>query len=831
MKKLTKYIIRSKQILLLLSISFLTIVMANEAKACICVAPTTVINLSASSITTSGFTLSWTASTTSCGTMGSYNIDISLTNFGASISGYPLNTGSTATTKVLSGLGCGTTYYVRMKAQLSNCGSMQSSSWSSVYSVTTASPCAASCTDGILNQTETAIDCGGPCLVCTCSDGKQNQGETGVDCGGPCVSCTPPAATTSSVGCPAAANSIVNPASCDQVGTTALDLSGGVVTYSNKGAATPSPAPTCGTASPTAGSWARYNIAAGVNTLNFSIDPGGSVDPGNHNAYAAFYQGTCASLTPINCLKAGETIMGTFYVSQLVVQGLNPAEDVYVFMWDDADKAFSLPYDVIGSTAPANDGCAGSVTSPDGCNLGSIGDQFATTYSPSWTGAGCVGCGPTYVSGNGALCGGGNWASNENTVWYTVIASATTASIDVDNIICNDGTAGSAQFAVFTSCACPTVLGWTGNACFKGCATGSGTLSLTGLTPGTTYYLAVDGFAGDVCKYTFTAPGLFLCADTVRPFVSSSIAGGPAKQKTFTITMNEPIQCSTMKSCGGCVTNNCTACDFALSQNGSTKSIAGYYIVSATATCVNDLTTSITITLNDTPAYTNGVADYDDLWKIVPNSTQGNINLRDTCNNFLLANSGVGALILPVELILFNGKYENSAIKLNWVTASEQNVATFIIEKSKDGFSFVELVKKEGGGNSSSIRSYFFTDNHPFAGLNYYRLYAVTYDGKKEIVGGIVSVEADDLQVFAFNSIQPMPAKDKIVISVNSDTEDTESELFIFDISGRQIYKENRPLFTGKNEIAMDIAFLNKGVYFVSFRKQGQSIHSKLVKY
>ncbi|MCB9593385.1 MAG: hypothetical protein H6719_11695 [Sandaracinaceae bacterium] len=76
---------------------------------------------------------------------------------------------------------------------------------------------APTCSDGVLNGTETDIDCGGgtcsPCDpgdicrrasdcssgVCdgtrhcaapTCSDGVQNGGETGVDCGGPCTPCT-----------------------------------------------------------------------------------------------------------------------------------------------------------------------------------------------------------------------------------------------------------------------------------------------------------------------------------------------------------------------------------------------------------------------------------------------------------------------------------------------------------------------------------------------------------------------------------------------------------------------------------------------------------------
>ncbi len=50
---------------------------------------------------------------------------------------------------------------------------------------------AETCSDGLLNQDEYWIDCGGPCKPCqTCSDGLQNQGETDIDCGGPnCSAC------------------------------------------------------------------------------------------------------------------------------------------------------------------------------------------------------------------------------------------------------------------------------------------------------------------------------------------------------------------------------------------------------------------------------------------------------------------------------------------------------------------------------------------------------------------------------------------------------------------------------------------------------------------
>ena len=48
-----------------------------------------------------------------------------------------------------------------------------------------------SCDDGVKNQDETDVDCGGVCDACpTCSDGILNQDEIDVDCGGICPACS-----------------------------------------------------------------------------------------------------------------------------------------------------------------------------------------------------------------------------------------------------------------------------------------------------------------------------------------------------------------------------------------------------------------------------------------------------------------------------------------------------------------------------------------------------------------------------------------------------------------------------------------------------------------
>jgi len=57
-------------------------------------------------------------------------------------------------------------------------------------------PDCGTCFDGIMSPNETGVDCGGSCAACeTCSDGIKNQDETGIDCGGVCPECVPITAT------------------------------------------------------------------------------------------------------------------------------------------------------------------------------------------------------------------------------------------------------------------------------------------------------------------------------------------------------------------------------------------------------------------------------------------------------------------------------------------------------------------------------------------------------------------------------------------------------------------------------------------------------------
>lgn len=316
----------------------------------------------------------------------------------------------------------------------------------------------------------------------------------------------PPTITAGST-CPGSANATIPLTTCSDVGTPTLESNGPVTILSQAGSAAPAPVPTCGTG--TGGSWVRFDLANGVTalTLNWESEFGGTAANGNGTVYAVPYQGTsCASLTQsLACVTLGQTASGSFTPSNAVIQGLDPSQDLYLYVYRSDNKAFSLPFDFVGSTTPGNDLCSAPSSSSGStiaCNLGSQGDDWSSSAATD---------GPegTFAGGTSATCTGTSaWTSNENTVWYTFTANSTSASLAVSNILCNEGTSGTAQIAVFNSCACATTANYATNTCFRGCTVGTGTINLTSLTLNQTVYVAIDGNAGDVCKMDFVVNNL-----------------------------------------------------------------------------------------------------------------------------------------------------------------------------------------------------------------------------------------------------------------------------------------------------------------------------------
>jgi gliding motility-associated-like protein len=97
--------------------------------------------------------------------------------------------------------------------------------------------------------------------------------------------------------------------------------------------------------------------------------------------------------------------------------------------------------------------------------------------------------------------------SIENNSWLKFVAAATTVNLSVlvGNCQYNDGI----QFALYETSNCSSFIyaNNTSSNCYSPVNPGTNAINFTGLTVGQTYYLMIDGFAGDVCDYQVTAIG------------------------------------------------------------------------------------------------------------------------------------------------------------------------------------------------------------------------------------------------------------------------------------------------------------------------------------
>lgn len=190
---------------------------------------------------------------------------------------------------------------------------------------------------------------------------------------------------------------------------------------------------------------------------------------------------------------------------QIAVDG-RAGEDVWVRIWEEDDQGFSIRFNQIRPSPPADRCYTAMPLTGVGCNYGATSPSSGLFSEPSinlWTA----------LAHPGGLCQDGDhniltntiWASNENLVWYTYTQPTTGPfSIAVDNMACSGG-AGSAQLGLFRNLGTPASptcnLATTSG---MGCSVGVGPTELVlASLPAGNYILVVDGNAGAQCSWVF----------------------------------------------------------------------------------------------------------------------------------------------------------------------------------------------------------------------------------------------------------------------------------------------------------------------------------------
>ncbi len=221
-------------------------------------------------------------------------------------------------------------------------------------------------------------------------------------------------------------------------------------------------------------------------------------------------------------------------------------------------------------------------------------------------------------------------------------------------------------------------------------------------------------------------------------------------------------------------------------------------------------------------------------WPIVngvANNVSGTLwNYTDTLDHFTGLALGNSSGPLPVELISFQAtKTPERHVELTWKTASEINNDYFVIEKSTDAVHYIPLQEVEGAGNSNVELSYVVLDQSPYAGVSYYRLKQVDYDGTVSYKG-VREVNFNYDNVLEKKNpeftMYPNPTNGDFFTIQTTSPYDALKEVFVVvsDVNGREFYSKVVVTDESGNFTTVVDPYdrIPAGIYVVMASKEGQ---------
>lgn len=110
------------------------------------------------------------------------------------------------------------------------------------------------------------------------------------------------------------------------------------------------------------------------------------------------------------------------------------------------------------------------------------------------------------------------------------------------------------------------------------------------------------------------------------------------------------------------------------------------------------------------------------------------------------------------------------------------------VERSANGVDFTALVRIKGLGTTDGPQDYQFTDHTPLAGINYYRLRQVDFDGTTEIHPTVSVLFNGETQLGL--SAFPNPASSVLQVRWGGDAA-LETECRLFDLQGKLMFQSS----------------------------------------
>ncbi|MFZ9847460.1 MAG: T9SS type A sorting domain-containing protein, partial [Flavobacteriales bacterium] len=198
---------------------------------------------------------------------------------------------------------------------------------------------------------------------------------------------------------------------------------------------------------------------------------------------------------------------------------------------------------------------------------------------------------------------------------------------------------------------------------------------------------------------------------------------------------------------------------------------------------------------------------------------QGEVNGVGNTQQYFAIGTSTGTL--PVEIVSFIGEKKNKTIALSWQTASEINSNYFTVERSSDGVHFEVIGIVDAAGNSNSMIQYFYVDENPLEGNNYYRLKENDTDGQGTYFKTVVVNYSEGSNMVI--SLYPNPAVEEVTVFLR---ENNNQKIIICDATGKTIQE----MKSNSSSLKINTSNLAEGIYYInSFNAQGVAYSEQLV--
>jgi hypothetical protein len=198
-------------------------------------------------------------------------------------------------------------------------------------------------------------------------------------------------------------------------------------------------------------------------------------------------------------------------------------------------------------------------------------------------------------------------------------------------------------------------------------------------------------------------------------------------------------------------------------------------------------------------------------------------NMANISNGYYTIIFSSTAIILPVVLSDFEAIAESGSSLLKWSVTTASDPARFDIERSTDAVQYTPIGSVPGNADSSLPGEYSFTDDHPVAGVNYYRLKMMDIDGNI-IYSEIRSLDFSMVPATSF-PLYPNPATDQLNINMTGVAGPV--YLRVIDVRGNVIRSVS---FATAGVLTVPVKDLASGVYFIEVRYGSERFIRQVLK-